>query len=976
MPRPRTLGLIAAVLLLLVVIGLLVALPGIVRRVAVDRLTKTTGRAVTLDAVHLNLFTGRVALDRFRLAQRGSANPALEVEGLELRVSVPSLLTKHVRVASVTLTAPRVHVARLTPTEFDFSDLLALIPPADPNAKPSTRTVAVDSITLTRGAVVARDGVTGATWTLEDLNVDGAALTTRAGPPGRLTVKAKLNGTPLTMDAQSIDVATGVAAARVTIEGFDVALARPYVPGSLGISPVAGRVTVALDVKVEKATPTPRVLLTGEAKLDGVAIHTANAPEPFVKIGKVVVSIKEAQPLAGTLALDTVTIDGADVKVKRDAQGRIDLLSPASPGADVGSAAPAALPAPPTAPRLTVSVRELSLRGTTVTLRDETVNATLALTDVSATVRDVTWPGSGPLSFDVATGMPGAGRLAVKGTATLSPVTAEFTMSMRGAPIEPYQPYLPIPGRLVGTFNGESRSRVSLADGKLVMAVSQGKSWIDGLELREPGGTVAPVKIARVMIDGIDFTHPGRAAAKVITVTKPQLRVERDANGNINIRKLFAAETPPITTTNMGGSGRPPSPPALGAPRPSRGAPRQRDSFTGSETKGPGPGPAGPEPFVSPMPLEIGAFVIEDGDARFIDRTTTPAFSETITRLAVRVDGLSSQPGRRAKVGIQAIVGGDSALDLKGEVAPFGDLYADVAGELRGFALPTVNPYADSALAWIIERGKVTAKLHYTVERNQLTAKNEIIVENLHVARSRSDDEVQKRIGLPLGMIVALITDSDNSIRVNLPLTGTLQSWSADLSDAIWTVVRNAVVNIVAAPFKAIGRMFTGKGDKIESLAVDPTPFAAGSATVAPEAEGHLTKVADFLRRSPGIKLTLAPVTTPADAESLRAQELTVRLQRVQREAKLADLEAAIAAEFARVFPGETPPKTTEERVARLRAREPVSPEALDQLATRRLEAVREALAAKEGIPPARLVAGTPASASSGDGRVEFTIVQ
>ena len=33
----------------------------------------------------------------------------------------------------------------------------------------------------------------------------------------------------------------------------------------------------------------------------------------------------------------------------------------------------------------------------------------------------------------------------------------------------------------------------------------------------------------------------------------------------------------------MGGSGRPPNPPALGAPRRSRGAPRQRDSFTSSE---------------------------------------------------------------------------------------------------------------------------------------------------------------------------------------------------------------------------------------------------------------------------------------------------------------------------------------------------------------------------------------------------------
>src|SRR5207247_10066190 len=103
----------------------------------------------------------------------------------------------------------------------------------------------------------------------------------------------------------------------------------------------------------------------------------------------------------------------------------------------------------------------------------------------------------------------------------------------------------------VGTFNGESHSRIAMTDGKLTMAVSQGKSWIDGLELRVPRGNAAPVKIARVMSDGIDFTHPGKAKAKIVTVTKPQLRVERDANGEINIRQLFAAPTPAMTATRV-----------------------------------------------------------------------------------------------------------------------------------------------------------------------------------------------------------------------------------------------------------------------------------------------------------------------------------------------------------------------------------------------------------------------------------------
>jgi hypothetical protein len=188
--------------------------------------------------------------------------------------------------------------------------------------------------------------------------------------------------------------------------------------------------------------------------------------------------------------------------------------------------------------------------------------------------------------------------------------------------------------------------------------------------------------------------------------------------------------------------------------------------------------------------------------------------------------------------------------------------------------------------------------------------------------------------------------------------------------------VKNAAVNILAAPFRAIGRLFTGSGNKIESVGIDPAKFAVGSATVAPDAESHLTKVADFMRRSPAIKLTLAPFTTPADAESLRVQELTARLQRVQREAKLDTLVAAIAAEYTRVFAGEPLPKTDEEQLARLREREPVPAEAVDQLATRRLEAIRSALTMKEGIQPGRLVAGDAAAAATGDGRVEFKIGQ
>ena len=87
MLRPRTIVVAVVLLLVLGVAALLAALPTIVRSMAVDRIAKLTGRGTTLERVEINLFTGRVALRGFRLAQRASSDPALELSGLEVRVS-------------------------------------------------------------------------------------------------------------------------------------------------------------------------------------------------------------------------------------------------------------------------------------------------------------------------------------------------------------------------------------------------------------------------------------------------------------------------------------------------------------------------------------------------------------------------------------------------------------------------------------------------------------------------------------------------------------------------------------------------------------------------------------------------------------------------------------------------------------------------------------------------------------------------
>lgn len=962
--RRIALAVTAAVMLLLVVGGVL-ALPVVVRHVAVAELSARTGRAVALDRVELSLLTGRVTLRGFRLAQRDSTEPAVQIERLDLRVALFSLFGEHIRLVDLTVTRPKLYVTRLTPDQYDFSDLLALIPPPAPNQKPSTTTVTVERLRVVSGSLVARDQVPqpAGVWRIDGLDVDATGIGTRRdAPPGRLAVRALVNDTKLALEASSVEVAAGRVAARVTLDGFDLAAARAYLPPDLPAAPVAGKVTLDLTVAAERAADgTPSVRVAGDARVDGLSVVQRAQPDAFLTIGRVAVKIKDARPLARDVALAAVEIDGLDLRARRDRAGRIDLLGLAAPAPAAAAPAAAAASQAAPAPQLKISVDRVVLRGAAA-LTDDTVRpaARLGVRDIAINLEHLTWPGPAPVALDVALGLPGAGNLSVKGTATLEPFSVDVVSSLRGGSIAPYQPYIPLRARIAGSFNGDSRTRVSMAGGTLT-ATSQGRSWIDNLEIRRPDGGAPPMRVARMAMAGIDFGWPTHARVAAITITKPAVEVERDASGTLTLRELFVPGEPESQPSA--------APKATDTPPPAE-APKAASKPKTPISDDPRGGAVG-------FPVDIAVFVIDDAYVRFLDRSVQPAFSETLSRFAVKVEGLSTTPGRRAKLTSQAIVGGDAALDVHGELAPLGELYVDLEGELRDFKLAQVNPYATSAIAWIIDRGKLGVKFRFHVERDQLEASNEIVVQDLHVQPTPKEDEVKKRIGLPLGMIVALITDGDNGLRVNLPMSGSVSAWKTDLSDAIWAVVKNAAVNIVAAPFRAIGRLFTGTNNTIESVGVNPVTFAAGSDVVTPEMARHLTSVADFLRRAPGVRLTLASVPSAGDVESLRAQELTARLQQRQREKGLPDFAAAAAAEFGERFPGVKPPPP-DEQLTRLRAEESLPDERMADLLARRAGVVRDGLVRAEGVPEARLLPAEGAAPAPGDGegRVEFRVGQ
>src|SRR5262245_35793981 len=179
--------------------GFLWALPEIVRRTALVQIPKLTGRAASIEDVDLNLFTGRLALKKLRLAERDPSEAFIKADRIDVRISPLSLVIGHLRLIDVRLVAPTIRIVRTGPVEFNFSDLLARLPPADPKKPKSRWTVSVERLAMANGAVLFSDRAVSPTrdWNVQGISVEAGGLTTRAAQqPGHLDIRARLNEAP------------------------------------------------------------------------------------------------------------------------------------------------------------------------------------------------------------------------------------------------------------------------------------------------------------------------------------------------------------------------------------------------------------------------------------------------------------------------------------------------------------------------------------------------------------------------------------------------------------------------------------------------------------------------------------------------------------------------------------------------------------------------------------------------------------
>lgn len=296
---------------------------------------------------------------------------------------------------------------------------------------------------------------------------------------------------------------------------------------------------------------------------------------------------------------------------------------------------------------------------------------------------------------------------------------------------------------------------------------------------------------------------------------------------------------------------------------------------------------AGADPqAAAPLRLALaGARLDGPGRLTFTDLGVRPPFRRTLDISRLRLGGLDSGAANDwTPVELAGAVGEYSRIDVAGRVRPFSDkVNVELQGTIEALDLPPLSSYTARALGYNVQSGQLESDIELKITDDQLDGAAKLVMHKLTVKAADAERlaELNRELNMPLDSALNMLRDSDDNIRLTLPVAGDIHRPDFDLGDiinkAMGKALKTAAVSYVKYALQPYGALITlaqMAGEAANRVALQPITFAPGSAQPGGDAQPYLEKLATMLRERPGLRIQICGFATAGDRQALQQAEL------------------------------------------------------------------------------------------------------
>ncbi|MCL1861137.1 MAG: DUF748 domain-containing protein [Proteobacteria bacterium] len=697
------------------------------------------------------------------------------------------------------------------------------------------------------------------------------------------------------------------------------------------------RYRVASRKKNEDAAGGEWQLEAGIERLDlsGFVFGLSGRKGELLKLGNLSLADATIQPDAHQARIGEINAQGVELAATRFADGRFDFMVLAGkPDKN--------------APPWTVSLDKAALSNSSLRIEDRATGGQPAVMTADGIELQLggltTAKGAAPANLALRGRIGKEGRLALKGSFVPEPFRTDLELDLQEFALPSMQPYI-APHAQLGIRSGRlsSKGRLSLRQhrenlrGSLAgsLAIRNFSSFDESSNQDFLRCNEFAVRQAKLELE------PFALAIGEIAVDGLASRLILNEQGKLNLREI--QRSPEDAAQEAGDEAE------------------NAKNVDGVENA----------PTAPPPPIKVGRIAVRNSNIAFSDRFIRPNYNVFLGSLSGELTGLSSEQDTMASLDLQARIGREAPVTIKGEFNPFRqDQRLNIEAEVKDFDLPGLSSYSGRYVGYGIARGKLSANLNYRIEDRKLSAENHIFLDQLTFGDAI---ESQDATNLPVRLAVSLLKNSRGEIDINLPVGGTLDDPQFSFFGLVVRAIVNLIGKAITAPFALFGR------EELSHLDFDPGSFQIGAAQ-----EEKLRELAKSLADRPSLKLDITGLANiQRDTEGIRRDKLRSMVVAEKRRTtgksgpmdvdpeseEYAELLAAVYKQATikkpRNFIGLTKSLPVEEMEKMLLESIDVKQEDADSFASRRETAVQRWLTDQGGVPPERLFRRAPTSEES-----------
>ena len=675
----------------------------------------------------------------------------------------------------------------------------------------------------------------------------------------------------------AVSVAPLAATGGVSIRGEPLTALARFAPTHLAVRPRAGRLNLttqyqlgegpqglhlvvsdlALAVRaleLDGGTLLHGTVQAGSITLSGGSLHLALHTAPMASLAALTlrnVRLSGTGPAHGQhaslqqLALGPIQLNGSQhrisiarlalrgvhLPIERLHNGRLALLRllPGAEASHAAAATPGSTRAVPT--RWAVQLARLALRDVTVPVTDRSVepSAHFEVHLYSLSARALSTDLARAVPFTLRAGLAPRAYLAVNGRVIPGRRSAALWVSLTRLALRPFTPYLPL-ARTAEVHSGSLgvRGFAEVDAGRLVRL--RGQAELGNLQLLARASGIGLFGWRKLEVHGIAY-RSGRLVIGAARLDAPVGRIVILPNHTLNLAALF----PPAKRSGK-------------APAPAQRMPAAQEAATTA--------------------VLLRRLDILNGSIRFADESIEPHFHAPINDLHGSISDLSTSRQALAQVALAGqVIDRYSPVSIRGTFNPYGlGSDTDIRAGFENIQLPIFDPYSDRYAGYAIAKGILSAHFRYRIDARKLNAEHRIVVEQLQWGGASSS---QNRVGWPIRLATALLKDRNGVIRINLPVTGSLNNPDFHIASIVWTMLWHLLEKAALAPFDLIGKLFAGAA-QAQYIA-----FRPGSAALPHTAATSLVALSHALAARPALRVDIpAGPAAALDATALKNQRI------------------------------------------------------------------------------------------------------